>query len=65
MNWDNEEEIIYPCPCGRSTYTEYIDRTPGFREHDAHFQCRECENKYNLVKNRYGRFVPELKDEED
>lgn len=55
------EVIVTECPCGKGSYTEYIDRTPGFREHDAYFQCNECDKKYKLIKMSNGRFKAELK----
>ena len=57
-----DEEIVNPCPCGRGTYTEYIDRSVGFREHVAYFQCKRCNNKYDLVKMGY-HYYPILKEE--
>lgn len=37
-----------PCPCGKGYIDEFIDRTPGFREHSIRIICDKCNEDYYI-----------------
>lgn len=54
MGWDNVGEKTYPCPCGKSTYTEtsFMDDWNGFKV-KVNLNCENCKKDY-VIYSSYG-----------
>ena len=48
--WGAEYTIVYECPCGEGTVTEYRDEVPGFRSHDIFIGCDMCKKEWEAKK---------------
>ena len=54
-SWD-EETYTYVCPCGKGKVVEYKETVPGFRSHTAYILCKDCDSKYELIRDKRGYY---------
>ena len=50
-NWGETIIKAYKCPCGKSTVTEEIETTTGFKTVYTAIDCAECATKYYIANN--------------